>query len=226
MQGIDGGTHPAQYGGTSTISHLEIIPKVEDHGEIYACKATNPLLSEAFSDAVMLDILCMSYFLTRSFGVSVSLACFLLFPVKPYFPPEVPTKLDVVEDLHAMLNVTALGNPAKLKYSWFRLNEKLKFGKLKREKRELSMPHFLQDGPLLNVTNVTKADAGIYVVQASNSEGDTNFTVTVNVLCESWIWVPPLGAPHPKWLPDLTDSVRSMSSNLPFYRCSHHNQSS
>ena len=59
----DGGTVPAEYGGWSTISRLVMTPDVEDHGEIYACRATNMLLNEAVSDAVTLNVICMLYFL-------------------------------------------------------------------------------------------------------------------------------------------------------------------
>lgn len=58
IAGIDGGRQPASWGGTSTISRLEIIPQVEDHGVIYACMATNRLLEQAVSDAVTLEPLC------------------------------------------------------------------------------------------------------------------------------------------------------------------------
>ena len=54
----DGGTLPAEYGGWSTVSRLTMTPAVEDHGEIYACRATNTLLDEAVSDAVTLNVLC------------------------------------------------------------------------------------------------------------------------------------------------------------------------
>ena len=59
----DGGTLPAEYGGWSTISRLLMTPGVEDHGEIYACRATNMLLDEAVSDAVTLNVICTLYLL-------------------------------------------------------------------------------------------------------------------------------------------------------------------
>lgn len=83
-----------------------------------------------------------------------------------------------------MLNITATGNPAVTDYVWYKGDEKLHFGKLERVKRDFSMPHFLQDGPLLNVTNTTRADAGKYIVEAGNNQGKTNYTVTINVQCE------------------------------------------
>jgi len=59
----DGGTVSAEYGGWSTISRLLMTPGVEDHGEIYACRATNMLLDEAVSDAVTLNVICTLYLL-------------------------------------------------------------------------------------------------------------------------------------------------------------------
>ena len=55
---IDGGTEPAEHGGWSTVSRLELTPTVDDHGEIYSCRATNTLLEQAVSDAVTLNVLC------------------------------------------------------------------------------------------------------------------------------------------------------------------------
>jgi len=60
---VDGGTVPAEYGGWSTISRLMMTPGVEDHGEIYACRATNLLLDEAVSDAVTLNVICTPHLL-------------------------------------------------------------------------------------------------------------------------------------------------------------------
>jgi len=56
--GSDGGTVDAEFGGKSTVSRLEVVPEVEDHGEIYACRATNVLLEQAVSDAVTLNVSC------------------------------------------------------------------------------------------------------------------------------------------------------------------------
>lgn len=56
----DGGTLLAEYGGWSTVSRLTLTPGVEDHGQIYACRATNMLLDEAVSDAVTLNVVCTS----------------------------------------------------------------------------------------------------------------------------------------------------------------------
>ena len=58
VTGIDMGEVDADFGGKSTVSRLEITPTVEDHGEIYACRATNVLLEQSVSDAVTLNVLC------------------------------------------------------------------------------------------------------------------------------------------------------------------------
>ena len=55
---VDGGSTKAEHGGWSAESRLELTPSVEDHGGIYACRATNTLLEQAVSDAVTLDVLC------------------------------------------------------------------------------------------------------------------------------------------------------------------------
>ena len=49
-----------EFGGKSTLSHLELTPSADDHGEIYSCKASNDLIGRAVSDAVTLDVRCTS----------------------------------------------------------------------------------------------------------------------------------------------------------------------
>ena len=66
FSGTDGGVQEAEYGGKSTVSRLTITPMVKDHGQIYACRATNVLLEQAVSDAVTLNVLCKCFFLIVS----------------------------------------------------------------------------------------------------------------------------------------------------------------
>lgn len=54
----DVSTKEAEHGGWSTESRLQLTPSVEDHGEIYACRATNTLLDQSVVDAVTLNVLC------------------------------------------------------------------------------------------------------------------------------------------------------------------------
>ena len=60
--------------------------------------------------------------------------------VKPSFPADVPTKTDILEHTSMVLNFTAIGNPADIKYNWFKGTQKVKFGK-KRRKRDVSLPN-------------------------------------------------------------------------------------
>ena len=86
------------------------------------------------------------------------------------------------------------------------------------------MLHFLQDGPLLNATNVTRADGGEYVVVAKNSEGSGTFRININVQCK-WIDVllpdsPTPLLPHPSSTPPLfrpTPLPPHPSSTLPLF---------
>ena len=83
----------------------------------------------------------------------------------------------------SILNLTALGNPRPLDYIWYKNADILKL-KSARRKRAIEIPYFLAMNGVMNLTNVTRGDAGNYTVEARNSEGSTNFTFVLNVQCK------------------------------------------
>ncbi len=50
----------------NTIATLELTPRADANEEIYACRATNPLIEQAVSDPATLDVTC-KYFLFHHF---------------------------------------------------------------------------------------------------------------------------------------------------------------
>lgn len=99
----------------------------------------------------------------------------------PYFPSGSITRLDIIEGDWALLNLTALANPANITYSWFFSGQRLILGKFKRD---IPILKFLQNGALLNLTDVKRTDAGTYLCEAKNAEGNVTHNVTFNVLCK------------------------------------------
>lgn len=75
-------------------------------------------------------------------------------------------KMDVTEGENVVVNVTARGNPNGVTYLWRRGEE------------------VVMAGNVLNITGVTKDQAGMYTVEASNSQGTTARNVSLHVKCE------------------------------------------
>ena len=98
------------------------------------------------------------------------------------FPADAPVQYDIIEFQQGFINLTASGNPGKLKYTWFRNNQKIIPGS--RRKRDIEIAYFKQDGGVLEIENITREDTGSYIVMASNSEGRTNHTIVINVQCK------------------------------------------
>jgi hypothetical protein len=102
--------------------------------------------------------------------------------VKPEFPDKIPTKLTLREFTSSSINFTALGNPADITYTWTKEGQSLSL--TKKNKRQISIPHFIQQKGMLIIANVTRRDAGSYNLQASNSEGRTDFKFQLDVQCK------------------------------------------
>lgn len=71
--------------------------------------------------------------------------------------------MDVTEDENVLVNVSARGNPDGVSYLWRRGEE------------------VVMAGSALNITGVTKDQAGVYTVEASNSQGTTAKNVSIHV---------------------------------------------
>lgn len=68
---------------------------------------------------------------------------YLFITVKPKFPSEVPSKIDIEENSQLVVNFTAFANPSEITYTWFKGSKKVIFGKAKKSKRDLNIPHIL-----------------------------------------------------------------------------------
>ena len=108
---------------------------------------------------------------------------FSLPPDVPVFADDTPTIVSIVESNSDILNFTTRGNPETISYTWYRDGLKLTSA-TEAGDGELSMPHFEADGPVLNMTAVTREDKGRYVCEASNSEGKTEHSFLLDVQCK------------------------------------------
>ncbi|CAH1796696.1 unnamed protein product [Owenia fusiformis] len=157
LQGVNMGVTDAEHGGKSTKSKLEMTPTADDDNAIYSCRASNNELLQATNDAVTLDVL-----------------------YAPVFLNDIGNKVDSIEGDSTSLNFTASGNPPDVTYTWYKNGEKISMKK--KGKRDVSLPHFISDGGVLNITKVKKGDSGEYMCMATNAQGSETINITLNVL--------------------------------------------
>lgn len=80
-------------------------------------------------------------------------------------------KVSVVEGEAAVVTVKAKANPDQIKYKWSKNNTP--------KPKKLFI-----DGPVLNLTEVTRKEKGKYECEASNIEGSTVYTIDLDVQCK------------------------------------------
>ncbi|XP_071513815.1 nephrin-like [Panulirus ornatus] len=90
-----------------------------------------------------------------------------------FYPPvwveEPAHQLEVSEGENVLVQARARGNPPHVTFLWRHLRE------------EGDEAEAVMRGPVLNLTEVTRDQAGLYTVRASNSEGNATRNVTVRV---------------------------------------------
>lgn len=92
---------------------------------------------------------------------------------KPIFENR-PTIPSAIEGEQLTVFLEARGNPSNIAYTWTKDGVPL-------TKKSLRI---LADGPVLNITKLSRNDTGIYTCEASNTEGSTSISFNVTVNCE------------------------------------------
>lgn len=95
--------------------------------------------------------------------------------VKPEFTSSnMTTSFDVVEGSDDFeIHLPAKGNPPQIHYFWFKNGISLTSNK------RMSMT-----GPTMLIRQVSRDDHGVYSIRAANTEGSSNTSFLLNVLCE------------------------------------------
>lgn len=96
---------------------------------------------------------------------------------KPEFLVASLEKFDVIEGETLVVNLTAKSNPSVNSYSWNRVT----MGPIPPK----SDAHRVTSrGPVLEIKDSRREDAGQYECEAANSEGTGHIIIVVNVLCK------------------------------------------
>ncbi|XP_043210989.1 nephrin-like [Amphibalanus amphitrite] len=88
-----------------------------------------------------------------------------------HYPPTFPKRIyteDIEEGESRRINITARGNPGDISYHWYRVST-------------IDGTRVMGHGPVLNVVRVAREDAGLYYLEAINSEGNSSVSVSINV---------------------------------------------
>lgn len=112
---------------------------------------------------------------------SILNSCFLSID-KPEFLVNSLEKFDVIEGETLVANLTAKANPPVISYSW----NKVTMGPIpsKSEASSNSISHRVTSrGPLLEIRDSRREDAGQYECEATNAEGTGHIIIVINVLC-------------------------------------------
>ncbi|KFM57797.1 Nephrin, partial [Stegodyphus mimosarum] len=157
IQGTPDGVFDAPNGGRSTKNILQLNVSAEDDGAVYTCQATNTELKQSAHDAVTINVLYKPVFETK--------------PLQQY---------DVIEGESTIINISARGNPSTINYSWSKASSST--SQMPADSNDVAITSVLATGPLFNMTNVRRDQAGQYRLEASNEEGSSFVTVVVNVL--------------------------------------------
>lgn len=73
------------------------------------------------------------------------------------------------------VSMMANANPGSISYTWTKDGMPI---------MSSGSARIVSDGPQLNITNLTRSDAGIYTCEAVNSQGSATINITVVVECK------------------------------------------
>nr|CAH7753210.1 unnamed protein product [Callosobruchus chinensis] len=153
VQGKLNGTKPGLHGGTVSTIEMKLNVTEEMNGIVYTCQATNEALERSVHDAITLQVL-----------------------YKPVFDKNNEESVTGIENEPLIISLKADGNPTNIAYTW------TKDGlPITQESSSTGNERIVSDGSTLNITRLSRHDAGTYTCEALNSQGSSVATVNVTV---------------------------------------------
>lgn len=175
VEGATTSMKPGLHGGMVSTIELKVNVTSEINGVVYTCQALNEALQRSVHDAFTLDVLCESGHCSRTpWKVGQGPHKFSRFLVKPIFKalPAEPQIGTEGEPLIVILE--SKGNPSDITYSWTVNGASLS----KKHKR------IATEGPVLNVTRLSRNDSGVYTCKGHNSQGSASISFNLTVQCK------------------------------------------
>ncbi|XP_054737167.1 nephrin isoform X3 [Anastrepha obliqua] len=155
IDGINNSSKPGLWGGTVSTLEFKVNVSQEMNGVVYTCQSANEALQRSVHEAICLNVLYPPLFL----------------------PPPSSTAVGVEgESLQVTLSATA--NPMSILYTWTKDGLPVPSTSTSNGGAE---HRIYADGANLNFTKLNRNDAGIYLCEASNSEGSAKLNITIVV---------------------------------------------
>ncbi|KAI4470791.1 nephrin [Holotrichia oblita] len=153
VQGAINTTKSGLHGGK--VSSIEIKLNITEqlNGVVYTCQATNEAMQRSVHDALVLQVL-----------------------YKPVFDPDNEKTVTGIENEPLIIVLKAEGNPSKISYTWTKDGLPI----MQRDSRT-GADRIISDGSTLNITKLTRFDAGVYTCEALNSQGHSIANINVTV---------------------------------------------
>ncbi|XP_030387432.1 nephrin [Scaptodrosophila lebanonensis] len=151
VEGLNLANKPGLWGGS--VSTLEMLVNITQDldGIIYTCQSHNEILQRSVHETISLDI---------------------LYP--PKFDAGQVTSFVGVEGAPLQVELHANGNPMAISYTWTK--DGLSIGS-----SSVIGQRLISDGPRLNISRLSRNDAGVYVCEAINTQGTALMEVQVIV---------------------------------------------
>ncbi|XP_049818879.1 nephrin isoform X2 [Aethina tumida] len=153
VPGLFNSTKPGLHGGTVSSIELKLNISEQLNGIVYTCSARNEALERSVHDAITLEVL-----------------------YKPVFDKSNEDAVTGIENEPLIITLKADGNPGNIAYTWSKDGLPII-----QSSSSSGMERIVSDGPVLNITQLSRHDAGLYSCEASNSQGSsvTNVNITV-----------------------------------------------
>lgn len=141
------------HGGTVTTIELKLNITKDLNGAVYTCQAMNEALQRSVHDALALKVL-----------------------YAPIFDETTPYTTVGVENEPLIIVLRADGNPGSITYTW------TKDGlPITSSSYSTAGDRIISEGSMLNMTKLSRNDAGIYTCEAVNSQGAAVANISVSV---------------------------------------------
>ncbi|CAG9790140.1 unnamed protein product, partial [Diatraea saccharalis] len=141
------------HGGTVSTIELKLNITKEMNGAVYTCQATNEALQRSVHDALSLTVL-----------------------YAPIFDESIQESVAGEENETLVIMLKAHGNPGSITYTW------TKDGlPITQSPYSNTNDRIISDGSMLNMTRLSRNDAGVYTCEAVNSQGASTVNITVTV---------------------------------------------
>ncbi|CAK1595168.1 unnamed protein product [Parnassius mnemosyne] len=153
VQGLPMQLKKGLHGGTVSTIELKLNITKDLNGAVYTCQAMNEALQRSVHDALTLKVLYAPIFDEATLYSTVG-----------------------VENEPLVIVLRADGNPGSITYTW------TKDGlPITQSSYSSSNDRIISEGSMLNMTRLSRHDAGVYTCEAVNSQGAATVNITVSV---------------------------------------------